>query len=293
MASNECLWAVYEHISPSGKVYVGITHYDNPNLRWQNGLGYQKCPFFWPAIVKYGWDNFQHKIVANGLSRTAACNMEKELIAQYKELQLSYNSADGGIGHTGKFTDEHRKHISESSRSGEPEIRLKISQSLKAKHLTPWNKGKTGVYTNETRQRISQSQMGKVSPMKGKKVGPMPDEIKAKISKANKGKNTWSKGSKQGPRSEETRRLISKALTGKRKGISTGPRSEETKAKISNIRKGYKWISKPWDPPKQVPNSEFDKYIGDGWSPGKLIRIDDKTYKWDKSLSTWQIYEQT
>lgn len=29
-------WVVYEHISPSGKVYVGITNRD-VNLRWRKG----------------------------------------------------------------------------------------------------------------------------------------------------------------------------------------------------------------------------------------------------------------
>ena len=31
-------WIVYGHISPSGKVYVGITS-QNPKVRWQNGNG--------------------------------------------------------------------------------------------------------------------------------------------------------------------------------------------------------------------------------------------------------------
>ena len=288
----EFLWTLYRHISPSGKVYVGITHYEDPNDRWLNGKGYNKCPFFFPAILKYGWNNIKHEVLATGLTREQACREERRLIKYYKERKLSYNSADGGVGHTGSFSEAHKKRISESSRSHEPEIRNKISQALKAKHLIPWNKGKTGIYTDEARQRISEAQRGRISPTKGKKVGPMSEETKAKISAANKGKNTWSKGSKRGPYSKEHCIKISEGLKGIRKGISTGPRSEETKAKISNTRRGYKWISKPWEPPKQVSLTEYKSYINSGWKPGKLIIHNNEVYKWDKQSSSWQIYEQ-
>lgn len=61
------VWKVYKHTSSSGKCYIGITHYEDPNVRWQNGLGYQKYPFFIPAILKYGWDNFTHEILYENL----------------------------------------------------------------------------------------------------------------------------------------------------------------------------------------------------------------------------------
>lgn len=286
------LWTVYEHISPSGKVYVGITHYDDPNIRWQNGKGYHKCPFFYPAILKYGWINFQHNIVCEGLTKDEACTEERRRIKHYKELGLSYNSADDGVGHTGQFSEEHRRHISENNRSGEEIVRNKISQTLRAKNIIPWNKGKTSVYSEETRRSISESQRGRVSPMKGKRVGPMSDETKSKISAANKGKNTWTKGSKRGPYSLEHRKAISEGLKGVRKGISTGPRTNETKAKISKSRKGFKWICKPWEPPKQVAPTEIEQYIHDGWKLGKLIITNNEVYIWDKNVCEWHIYER-
>lgn len=69
------------------------------------------------------------------------------------------------------------------------------------------------------------------------------------------------------------------------------PMSEETKAKISSSRQGYKWICKPWEPPKQVAPFEYQAYIDNGWSHGKLIVINDNIYKWDKQSQSWQIYE--
>lgn len=54
-------WTVYEHWSPSGKVYVGITS-QSIKVRWQNGNGYIKCKTFYRAIRKYGWENMKRRL---------------------------------------------------------------------------------------------------------------------------------------------------------------------------------------------------------------------------------------
>ena len=72
-------WTVYEHWSPSGKVYVGITS-QSIKVRWQNGNGYIKCKTFYRAIRKYGWENMKHVIVSSNLGEKTAKNMEKDLI---------------------------------------------------------------------------------------------------------------------------------------------------------------------------------------------------------------------
>ena len=287
---NSVKWIVYEHQSPSGKIYVGITHYKNPNIRWQNGKGYNRCPFFWPAIQKYGWDNIEHRVIATNLSRKSACDLERSLIKEYKNLGISYNSAEGGEGVQGKMSDTAKKHISESNRSREPEVRKKISKSLKELHLQPWNKGKTGVYSEETRQKMGAGMRGKVGPNKGKKRPPVSQETRKKLPESLKGKNTWSKGSIRGPYSKEHREKISKALKGKRKGIPLGERPENVKKQISESRKGQKWVCKPWEQPKQVSQNELQTYINEGWQLGKLIRMDGKYYKWDGKIKTWYPY---
>lgn len=276
--SNETSsWKVYIHTCLiTGWKYVGITYHDDPNVRWKNGNGYPHNTHFSSAIKKYGWDNFSHVIIAEGLTKHEANKIEEEHITKFKKLGICYNITDGGEGHNGQPLPE--------------EVRAKISATLKAKQQVPWNKGKTGVYTEETRYAMGASFRGKVGPNKGKKLGPMTAEQRAKLSEAHKGLNTWSKGSKRGPYSEEHRKHISEALIGKRKGISTGPRTDDTKAKISATRKGYKWVSKPWEPPKQVPPTELESYLNSGWSLGKLIIHNDEVYKWDKQSSSWQIY---
>ena len=109
-------WIVYEHISPSGKVYVGITCQKTQH-RWKGGSGYVRRDKhqekFANAIRKYGWKNFEHKIVLENVSKEEAYYAEKYLIRWYKIHNLSYNITDGGDGGTGtKHTEETKKYLS-------------------------------------------------------------------------------------------------------------------------------------------------------------------------------------
>lgn len=90
-------YCVYKHTTPSQKVYIGITSM-NPLKRWRNGNGYRNNFHFWNAIVKYGWDNIQHEILCEGLSKEEACQKEIKLIALYKSNNpdCGYNNSIGG-----------------------------------------------------------------------------------------------------------------------------------------------------------------------------------------------------
>lgn len=91
-------WCVYRHISPSNKVYIGITS-RKPELRWgHNGIYYKGCNKFYNAILKYGWDNIKHEILIDNASKEEACILEQMLISHYKRLGVSYNITDGGEG---------------------------------------------------------------------------------------------------------------------------------------------------------------------------------------------------
>lgn len=115
-------YTVYRHISPSGKVYVGITK-NKPEYRWNKGKGYRKDQLiFYRAIQKYGWGSFTHEILYTGLSEQDAKNIEIHLIKIYKSLNISYNITDGGDG--GKGLHNKRKKMSEDSK-------LKMSISRK------------------------------------------------------------------------------------------------------------------------------------------------------------------
>lgn len=130
-------WSVYKHTSPSGKVYIGITS-KSVLRRWNKGLGYKSCTAFWRAIIKYGWDNIQHQIIAYKLSEQVAKQLEILLIKHYKKLGLSYNLTDGGDGHLGF--------------SPSTETRRKISESMK---------GKTHICTEAMKEHLSQIRLNK------------------------------------------------------------------------------------------------------------------------------------
>ena len=73
----------------------------------------------------------------------------------------------------------------------------------------PWNKGKTGVYNENTLRQISEARKRQVSPMLGKRHS---DESRRKISKKLKGKPSAKKGI---PVTEEQKQKQSLAMKGK------------------------------------------------------------------------------
>ena len=85
------------HITPNGKVYIGMTC-RKPAYRWCGGRGYRTNKHFYRAIVKYGWNNIQHKILYSGLNEKDAKEKEIELIREYKssDINFGYNKTLGG-----------------------------------------------------------------------------------------------------------------------------------------------------------------------------------------------------
>lgn len=90
-------YILYEHRNKiNGKRYIGITSQSNPNKRWQNGKGYANQPKFYNAIIKYGWDNFEHNIIASNLSEDIVSSLEKIYIKRYNTISNGYNCDKGG-----------------------------------------------------------------------------------------------------------------------------------------------------------------------------------------------------
>lgn len=94
---EERKYIVYIHKNKiNRKVYVGITHYTNPEKRWN--YGYKSNPYFQSAINKYSWNNFEHIILFRNISKELACREEQLLISRYKKRGICYNIANGGEG---------------------------------------------------------------------------------------------------------------------------------------------------------------------------------------------------
>lgn len=123
-------YLVYLHKNiTNGKIYVGITSHVDPNNRWRGGRGYQRNVLFTRAIKKYGWDNFNHRIIFKNISKQLACKIETLLIQRYKNRNICYNIANGGQG-TASMNEFIKRKISISC-SGK-----RIGNSNPMRHLS-------------------------------------------------------------------------------------------------------------------------------------------------------------
>ena len=124
-------YKVYIHKFPNGKAYIGITRQE-PKIRWGGGNGYVRNEYMYRAIKKYGWENIEHIVLFDGLSKNDACEIEKELIKKHKtnNKNFGYNIESGGQcsslaestkqklreAHTGKRASEETKDKMSASR---------------------------------------------------------------------------------------------------------------------------------------------------------------------------------
>ena len=112
--NKERKWCVYVHTNKiNGKKYIGQTS-RKPEARWgNNGNGYKnKTPHFYNAIEKWGWNNFDHKIVTSNLTHEEANQMEKDLIKLYNTTNrdYGYNHSKGGTGGNNKSIRPIKKY---------------------------------------------------------------------------------------------------------------------------------------------------------------------------------------
>jgi group I intron endonuclease len=139
-------WSVYKHTSPSGKIYIGITSRQCEG-RWANGKGYRNNKHFYAAILKYGWENFKHEILATDLSKTEAQSLEIIMIMKHRSNHplFGYNNSAGGEGKNGFVpTVETRNKIRMKlkGRHRPDDVRTKLSISHTGKHLSDEHKEK-------------------------------------------------------------------------------------------------------------------------------------------------------
>ena len=173
-------YTVYKHTAPNGKVYIGITK-QKPEQRWANGNGYKHNEHFYRAIQNYDWENIEHEIVENGLTKEQACNMEIELIAKYDATnpKHGYNNTMGG--ETNIPSKETRRKLSESHKGVHlsAEHRRKIGEANKGVNHPYYGKHLSA----EHRQKLSESHKGASHPNYGKHLSA---ETRRKISEGNK-----------------------------------------------------------------------------------------------------------
>lgn len=90
------MYTVYCHTcQKNGKRYVGITKND-PEARWNGGKGYKDQTRFQKAIKEFGWDGFDHEILATGLTKEEAQKTEQYYINEFDSISSGYNMRPGG-----------------------------------------------------------------------------------------------------------------------------------------------------------------------------------------------------
>jgi len=167
-------YTIYMHKNKiNGKIYIGQTK-QKPEKRWDGGRGYIDCSKFYNAILKYGWDNFEHIILFQNLTFEQANLKEEQLIAYY-------NTTNDNFGYNIKKGGQNKNHSEETKR--------KIGQANKISLKgNKWSKEQKEIiskmftgegnpfygkhHTEETKKLISEHRKGKLSgsehPMYGK-----------------------------------------------------------------------------------------------------------------------------
>ena len=187
-------WCVYCHTSPSGKKYIGITSKEKPEYRWgKNGKRYleqengkYRHPAMANALLKYpNWDEWQHDILFQGLTKEDAEYIEKDLIKTLntRSYKYGYNCTDGGEGASGLVISEEAKE--------------KMSKKAKERYKDKTNHPMYGVH-----------RYGEENPFYGKSH---TDSSKEKMSETHKGIYDGDKNPMYGKQhSKETREKMSR-----------------------------------------------------------------------------------
>lgn len=212
-------YTVYRHVTPNGKMYVGITSQD-VKQRWRRGNGYYNNKHFYSAINKYGWDNIRHEVLLSGLSKNDA-NLAEMIFIHYWKLTDSnygYNIENGG--------DAIDKHSDETKR--------KISESHKGKRNPFYGKR----HSLEMRQKMSRDRAGEKHPNYGK---PMSERQRQMLSEHRRGESNPMYGRHH---SDKAKRKISDGQS-KRRIRQIDPRTNETLMVFESMHEASRTIGVP------------------------------------------------
>ena len=234
-------YCVYAHINKiNGKIYIGQTC-QSLNRRWRDGEGYKECTYFYNAIQKYGWNNFEHKVLATSLTVDEANDLESKLIRALNTMdaQYGYNLQSGGDNYIVSDMTKQRMKANKPDISGEKhpmygkhhteEAKKKISELTKGCNNPMYGKH----HSEEVKQRLRELHQG----------SHLSEETKQKLSEMRKGENHPFYGKHH---SEETRQKLSKAKIGKYRGKN----SPHAKKIIQYDKQGN--FIKTWDYISQI-----------------------------------------
>lgn len=156
---------VYKHTSPNGKVYIGITQ-QRPSKRWGSGVNYDYNTHFINAIKKYGWNNFTHEILFEGLSKQEAIEKEKELIQLYdsSNRKKGYNISPGGAAPGEETTAKIRETRKRNGISEKESERMKQRWSDPVLREATLKNMRGKKRSDESKERYRQATLRRGSP---------------------------------------------------------------------------------------------------------------------------------
>ena len=162
--NTENIYSVYVHKNlKNEKYYVGCTK-RNPSYRWNNGKGYKYNTQMWKDIQESDWNrDWVHGILGKFESEQDALKYEAFLIAMLDSVRNGYNTSSYSRGTckrteetkkkiseslTGKhLSEEHRKHMSESTTSKKPVLQFSKTGEFIAEYPSEMEaERKTGCY---------------------------------------------------------------------------------------------------------------------------------------------------
>lgn len=234
----------------NGKVYIGRTCQTLEARANGNGKGYKHCTYFYRAIQKYGWENFEGEIIENGLNDEEAGKRELYWISEFDSTnkEKGYNLRDSDYR---TYKDETREKMrrAQTGKKMSEETKEKLRRSLTGRKLP-----------KEVCEKMSSSRKGrKVSEETRKKLRAanlgrkLTEEHKRKLSEAKKGKHVGDKNPSWGRKmSEETKEKLRQANTGKILSIEARQAISEKLAGRPTWNKGKKMTE------------EFCKKTGEG-----------------------------
>lgn len=145
--------------------------------------------------------------MARALFRMVHGNKDQNTVSidaeMYAELRARI-STEMSFNHKGKRLSVETKQKMSASKMGNMSAEHKQAISDAQSGKIPWNKGLKDQISQETRDKIRQSKLGR-------KRGPLSDDVRQKMSAAHKGNIPWNAGKggyNRKPHSEETKRKI-------------------------------------------------------------------------------------
>ena len=243
----------------NNKIYIGQTC-QKPQYRWNHGNGYKECSYFYAAIQKYGWNNFEHIILIDNLTAQQANQKEEQYIKYYNSnnSQFGYNLTAGGNNHKIISETTQRKLSVSTKQRWTEDMKNKMSKIMKNKwkdldYIQLQKKSrqiniqklhqenKTSFISEDGRKRISEARKKYIiqhgTPTQGK---GHPEATKKILSEQKMGEKNPMYGKKH---TEKWKQMMSKKMIGRAGTTNRKIKCIETNQIFQSIKDAAKWCN--------------------------------------------------